>query len=554
MKTKVLKAIMYLGGTILILLNIWSLRNNMRLNNLLNTPEAKEIMKNINIMLIIIFALTLVLLMFLFIYLASGMKILEKIGKNMSEVKKGNFDTVKCGKKISYFTEFCEHYNSMLKKVEEIISSLEIHSNILFDNVEILKNSIDGLEGSTKFLKESTSNSSAATEQMAATIATIAKNTDDMMEDMEKTVDLVEKTGESSSLVIQEMGTIKEVVKTSSEDVISLGQKTYEINEIITVIDEIADQTNLLALNAAIEAARAGDAGRGFEVVAEEVRKLAIKTSDATKEIYSMIKDIQGEAGKVIEKMKKANTEVDSGVERVNETGSILEKLLQTFESLQSTVSTITYSLKEQSNATDEIAKQSDNVNNNAEETAYILKKSFDEIAIMYKESVELKSIFKKLNTERKSLKEINDQQKKETNNKEHFVMKENFFTGVRLIDTEHKGLFDQINKLINSIEKGQAKDEVAEIVEFLIEYTETHFGDEEKLMRDNNYPEYDHQKTSHDKFVDFVKDLKKSIEMDGVYPGLAIKVEKYLGDWLVNHILHMDKKIGEYMRKIGKA
>ncbi|MCS6808090.1 MAG: methyl-accepting chemotaxis protein [Bacteroidota bacterium] len=126
------------------------------------------------------------------------------------------------------------------------------------------------------------------------------------------------------------MQRIEEVVTTSASTIQALGNSSNQIGEIVQVINEIADQTNLLALNAAIEAARAGEQGRGFAVVADEVRKLAERTTQATKEIASMIQSIQRDTAEAIAVIQRGTTEVSSGKQLVLQTGTALQALVRT--------------------------------------------------------------------------------------------------------------------------------------------------------------------------------------------------------------------------------
>ncbi|QEL65540.1 methyl-accepting chemotaxis protein [Oryzomicrobium terrae] len=128
---------------------------------------------------------------------------------------------------------------------------------------------------------------------------------------------------------IDKMRALAAQVGDSSQQVESLGAQTSQITSIVNTIKEIADQTNLLALNAAIEAARAGEAGRGFAVVADEVRKLAERTAKSTTEISTMITTIQGESQAVIDCMAASLTEVDAGVAHANEAGAAINRIRQ---------------------------------------------------------------------------------------------------------------------------------------------------------------------------------------------------------------------------------
>ncbi len=156
---------------------------------------------------------------------------------------------------------------------------------------------------------------------------------------------------------VNKMRDIAGLVRNSAEEIEKLGDSSKKIGEIISVIDEIADQTNLLALNAAIEAARAGEQGRGFAVVADEVRKLAERTTDATKSITNMIQGIQQETQKAVNEMVRGTSEVTIGIELADQAGDSLNKVVSSSEEVLDMINQISASNAELSATGDEIAK-----------------------------------------------------------------------------------------------------------------------------------------------------------------------------------------------------
>jgi len=160
------------------------------------------------------------------------------------------------------------------------------------------------------------------------------------------------------------------VVKQSAETVQELGRSSDQIGEIIGVIDDIADQTNLLALNAAIEAARAGEQGRGFAVVADEVRKLAERTTKATKEIAGMIKKIQLDTKGAVSSMEEGTKQVDEGIKMADKAGASLHEIVGISQRVTDKVSQIAAASEQQSSASEQISKNVEAISSVTSETA----------------------------------------------------------------------------------------------------------------------------------------------------------------------------------------
>jgi methyl-accepting chemotaxis protein len=166
------------------------------------------------------------------------------------------------------------------------------------------------------------------------------------------------------------MNRIASVVNQSAQTVRALGKSSDQIGEIIGVIDDIADQTNLLALNAAIEAARAGEQGRGFAVVADEVRKLAERTTKATKEIAGMIKQIQSETIGAVSAMEEGTKEVENGKMLADKAGISLREIVDVSQKVTDMVAQIAAASEQQSSASEQISKNVEAISSVTGQTA----------------------------------------------------------------------------------------------------------------------------------------------------------------------------------------
>ncbi|MFZ0198697.1 MAG: methyl-accepting chemotaxis protein, partial [Candidatus Sulfotelmatobacter sp.] len=204
--------------------------------------------------------------------------------------------------------------------------------------------------------KDQTTQVATAMQEMAATVHEVSENSQKAADASHNAAQAARQGGQVVQETLATMRGIAESTRRVAARITELGKSSEQIGRIIAVIDDIADQTNLLALNAAIEAARAGEQGRGFAVVADEVRKLAERTAQATKEIAGMIQSIQVETRSAVEAMELGNREVESGVKKkTSASGAALEEIIKMAEDVGGMIAQIATAATEQSSATEQI-------------------------------------------------------------------------------------------------------------------------------------------------------------------------------------------------------
>jgi methyl-accepting chemotaxis protein len=218
---------------------------------------------------------------------------------------------------------------------------------------------------------------------MAASVEEMAVSIDQVRENAAEAHAISQTAGsisEQGAAVIHnaasEMRKISDAVQASSKIVEELGQQSDQITSIVNTIREIADQTNLLALNAAIEAARAGEQGRGFAVVADEVRKLAERTSLSTTEIGGMVSKIQHGTHSAVTSMESGVAQVSNGVKLANQAGDSINQIRDGALRVTSVVNGISESIAEQSMAGNDIAQKLETIAQMSEESAHAVRQT----------------------------------------------------------------------------------------------------------------------------------------------------------------------------------
>jgi methyl-accepting chemotaxis protein/CHASE3 domain sensor protein len=211
---------------------------------------------------------------------------------------------------------------------------------------------------------------SGAVSEMSASITEVASRSENAVSSAQQSGDAAELGGETVERTIEAMNSINGAVRDGAASVEELGKRGEQIGTIIDTINEIAEQTNLLALNAAIEAARAGEHGRGFAVVADEVRRLAERTTNATQEVTESVRAIQDETTRAVERMSLGTGNVTEGVRLASEAGESLRGIVKSAASVREVIQAIAAAAEQQSVAANEIARRIETVNSSSTQTA----------------------------------------------------------------------------------------------------------------------------------------------------------------------------------------
>ncbi len=266
--------------------------------------------------------------------------------------------------------EVSRWFNIFVEKLHGIISTISDTTHQVASASTQLNATAQMMATGSEEVSAQAGTVATAGEEMSATSGDIAQNCQYAAEGSQQACAAAVSGAKVVDETIAVMNSITVRVKNSARAVESLGSRSDQIGEIVGTIEDIADQTNLLALNAAIEAARAGEQGRGFAVVADEVRALAERTTRATKEISGMIKAIQQETKGAVTAMEEGVSEVAKGSEMAARSGRALEQILDQINSVTAQIAQVATAAEEQTATTSEISNNMQQITDAVSQTA----------------------------------------------------------------------------------------------------------------------------------------------------------------------------------------
>jgi methyl-accepting chemotaxis protein len=276
-----------------------------------------------------------------------------------------------------------DNFTKVLERVRKAAIDVSSSAN------EILLSSEEMSSGAIQQDQEIT-NTSSAVEQLTVSMKQVSNNAEASAEAARRALDAAEQGNRAVRDTLEGMQRIRASVQATAKKIKSLGDRSLEISEIINVINDITEQTNLLALNAAIEAARAGEAGRGFAVVADEVRKLAEHSRTATKDIAALIKAIQAETNEAVVVMEEGTKEVEVGARLADQAGKALEAISSVVRQSAELVQEISLASKQQVRGTEGVANAMQIISNITRQTSQGARQTARTVENMVKLSEQL--------------------------------------------------------------------------------------------------------------------------------------------------------------------
>ncbi|WP_122346911.1 methyl-accepting chemotaxis protein [Pseudomonas coronafaciens] len=298
-------------------------------------------------------------------------------------IANGKLDTVI---DTSSHDELPKAFDRMQIRLREMIQQISQAANQLVVAVQQISGASEQLSGAIQEQSTSASMMAATIEELTVSIHHVSENADEAHQLASRSGQQSQDGAQVIENTLSSMNGIAKTVQLSSAQVADLGQHSEHISSIVSVIQGIADQTNLLALNAAIEAARAGEQGRGFAVVADEVRLLAQNTGKSTKEIAGMIEKIQAGVRETVESMRTGVVEVNQGVEMAGTAGQAIIEIRDSSSKVLQVVDQISFALREQTAASQDVAR-------NVERSAQMSEQNNMSVQELLKTSGGLKSL-----------------------------------------------------------------------------------------------------------------------------------------------------------------
>jgi len=263
----------------------------------------------------------------------------------LSAELKGNDELTEMAK---VFNEMLATFRHLIVECNQSVETVNVATQSLAENISVANEGVDTQMQQTDLV-------ATAVTEMVATVDEIAKNTEDAANKAQLTTENAERGKDGVSSTIEQISVLSSTLEESEHIVSELAKDSHTIGSVLDVIRGIAEQTNLLALNAAIEAARAGEQGRGFAVVADEVRTLASRTQDSTQEIEGIISSLQTRTKEIVDHMGTCRKQGDDSAEQASSAGKMLEEITSDVSLIMDMNTAIATAIQEQSSVASEV-------------------------------------------------------------------------------------------------------------------------------------------------------------------------------------------------------
>lgn len=268
------------------------------------------------------------------------------------------------------FGKLSEEFNKFVSKLQTAIAEVLSIGDMLSGTSKVLE---EGSRKSSNIVdkqRQEISMAATAINEMGATIMEVARNTNDAADRARTAQGRADEGQQVVRLLVRGVESLAQDMQSSANAIQALKEDTVNVGTVLEVIRGIAEQTNLLALNAAIEAARAGEQGRGFAVVADEVRTLAQRTQQSTQEIRDVIEQLQQGADAAVERMNASREQVNTSVKQVQTAGDALDQISEVVQAIVDLNIQIAAAAEEQSTVTEEVNRNMHNITHQTDETA----------------------------------------------------------------------------------------------------------------------------------------------------------------------------------------
>lgn len=358
-------------------------------------------------------------------------------------------------------------YKRLLEKLRTSFAEMQKSTSELLDVTEEVDRSSRKIARNSQIQSDASANMAAAVEEMTVSISMVAQQAQDASEHTEESRHIAESSAGSILTTVVGIQKISDSVGEVANRIKALRSDCDSISSVAKIIREIADQTNLLALNAAIEAARAGEQGRGFAVVADEVRKLAERTANSTQEISILLSKMQESAKLAVASMTSTETAVNLGVENARQAGDSIEQIKQGSSAAAGVVEEISGAIREQQTVSTMISQHIEQVAQMSEQNSMSAgdsAKAMGRMALMGHNLANALAAFRIDNSERKIVLKVAD-----VNNDEH--------PAVRALRDMASALAQRTNgritmKVISNGVQGSEKETVEQIKQGTLDFT----------------------------------------------------------------------------------